>query len=64
MFKDIRSSSYHVTTACKGGVENLHITAPYECETKVVEKALCTSFELYYSIIESLIEFVVMSTIF
>jgi hypothetical protein len=48
-FKDIHCSSYHVTTACEGGVEYLHITTPYECETKVVKRAQGTSSGLYYS---------------
>jgi hypothetical protein len=49
MFEDIRGSSYHVTTACEGGVGYLHIITSDECEMKVVEKALDTFSRLYYS---------------
>ena len=63
-FKDIRRSGYHVTTACVGGAEYLHITSTNECETKVVEKAQGTSSGLYYSRIKPPPEFVAMSTIF
>jgi hypothetical protein len=62
-FKDIRRSSYHVTTAREGGAEYLHITAPDECEIKVVEKARGTSSGLYYSKIKPPPEYVAMSTI-
>jgi hypothetical protein len=48
-FKDIHCSSNHVTTACEGGAEYLHITTSDECETKVVERAQGTSSGLYYS---------------
>jgi hypothetical protein len=62
-FKDIHRSGYHVTTACVGGAEYLHITSTDKCETKVVEKAQGTSSGLYYSRINPPPKFVVMSTI-
>lgn len=48
-FKDISSSDYQVTNVHEGGVEYLHITTSDKCGTKVVEKAVGISSELYYS---------------
>ncbi|KAJ1280008.1 hypothetical protein BS78_04G199400 [Paspalum vaginatum] len=63
-FKDIRRSGYHVTTACEGGAEYLHITTSDGCESKVAEKAQGTSSGLYYTNIKPPPEFVAMFTIF
>jgi hypothetical protein len=63
-FEDIRRSGYHVTTASENGAEYFYITAADECGTKVVEKALGTSFEIYYTKIKPPREYVAMSTIF
>jgi hypothetical protein len=63
-FKDIRRSGYHLTTACENGAEYLYIMATDECRTKVVEKALCTSSEIYFTKIKPHQEYIAMSTIF
>jgi hypothetical protein len=63
-FKDIRRSSYHVTTASENGAEYLYITAADEYGTKVVEKAPGISSEIYYTKIKPPHEYAAMSTIF
>ena len=43
IFKDIRRSGYHITTACERGTEYLNITESENTQIKVVEQALGTS---------------------
>ena len=64
IFKDIRRSGYHITTACESGTEYLKITESEDTQIKVVEKAPGTSSGIYYTKIKPPSEYVAMSTIF
>jgi len=63
-FKDIRRSGYHITTTTDSGTEYLYITESKGDQMRVVEKALGTSSELYYTLIEPPHEYIAMPTIF
>ena len=64
IFKDIRRSGYHITTACESGTEYLKITESEDTQIKVVEKAPGTSSGIYYTKIKPPPKYVAMSTIF
>jgi len=63
-FKDIRRSGYHITNATDSGTGYLYITESKGDQMRVVEKALGTSYGIYYTQIEPPHEYVAMPTIF